>query len=102
MAGRGSCSVEDGVLKTNTAYCKFGNHEWKNYSLSFKARAPKNAEQVQIWAGVRAANRFDRYVVGIKGGLQDDVYMMRLGYMGTDEFMGVRPLLFHPVPGEWY
>lgn len=102
MVGRGSCSVEDGVLKTNTAYCKFGNHEWKNYSLSFKARAPKNAEQVQIWAGFRAANRFDRYVVGIKGGLQDDVYMMRLGYMGTDEFMGVRPLRFHPVPGEWY
>ena len=22
--------------------------------------------------------------------------------MGTDEFMGVRPLGFHPVPGEWY
>ena len=27
---------------------------------------------------------------------------MRLGYMGTDEFLGVRPLGFHPVPGEWY
>lgn len=102
MVGRGSCSVSDGVLKTNTAYCRFGNHNWKNYSLSFRARAPKNAEQVQIWAGFRANNRFDRYVVGIKGGLQDDIYLMRLGYMGTDEFMGVRPLRFHPVPGEWY
>lgn len=70
--------------------------------MSFKARAPKGAEQVQIWAGFRAYNRFDRYVAGIKGGLQDDVYLMRTGYMGTDEFMGVRPLGFHPVPGEWY
>ena len=50
----------------------------------------------------RNYNRFDRYVVGIKGGLQDDLYLMRTGYMGTDEFMGVRPLGFHPVPGEWY
>lgn len=63
---------------------------------------PKDAEQVQIWAGFRTHNRFDRYVVGIKGGLQDDLYLMRTGYMGTDEFMGVRPLGFHPVPGEWY
>ena len=102
MVGRGSCSVSDGVLKTNTAYCRFGSHNWKNYSLSFRARAPKGADQVQIWAGFRASNRFDRYVVGIKGGLQDDIYLMRLGYMGTDEFMGVRPLRFHPVPGEWY
>lgn len=70
--------------------------------FSFRARAPKDAEQVQIWAGFRTRNRFDRYVVGIKGGLQDDLYLMRTGYMGTDEFMGVRPLGFHPVPGEWY
>ena len=34
--------------------------------------------------------------------MQDDLYLMRTGYMGTDEFMGVRPLGFHPVPGEWY
>ena len=102
MVGRGECAVEDGVLKAKSAYCRFGNHDWKNYSLSFRARAPKDAEQVQIWAGFRASNRFDRYVVGIKGGLQDDIYLMRLGYMGTDEFMGVRPLRFHPVPGEWY
>ena len=102
MVGRGECSISDGVLKTRSAYCKFGEHSWKDYSLSFRARAPKEAEQVQIWAGFRASNRYDRYVVGIKGGLQDDIYLMRLGYMGTDELMGVRPLRFHPVPGEWY
>ena len=100
--GRGECSIADGVFRSKGSYACFGNPEWKNYSMSFKARAPKGAEQVQIWAGFRAYNRFDRYVAGLKGGLQDDVYLMRTGYMGTDEFMGVRPLGFHPVPGEWY
>lgn len=100
--GRGKCAVTDGVFRSVDAYSCFGNPEWKNYTMSFKARAPKDAEQVQIWAGFRAYNRFDRYVLGLKGGLQDDIYLMRLGYMGTDEFLGVRPLGFHPVPGEWY
>ena len=102
VVGRGTCSIADNVFRAKGAYAVFGHPEWKNYSFSFKARAPKNAEQVQIWASFRNYNRFDRYVVGIKGGLQDDLYLMRTGYMGTDEFMGVRPLGFHPVPGEWY
>lgn len=102
IVGRGECAITNGVLHTKSAYCTFGNNSWQNYSVSFRARTPKNEEQVQIWAGFRTANRFDRYVVGIKGGLLDDVYLMRTGYMGTDEFMGVRPLRFHPVPGEWY
>ena len=70
--GRGVCRVNDGVFHSRSAYALFGNPEWKDYTLSFKARAPKDAEQVQIWAGFRTHNRFDRYVVGIKGGLQDD------------------------------
>ena len=100
--GRGTCDIVDGVFRSKGSYALFGNPEWKNYTLSFKARTPKEAEQVQIWAGFRTHTRFDRYVVGIKGRLQDDLYLMRTGYMGTDEFMGVRPLGFHPVPGEWY
>ena len=71
IVGRGACRVNDGVLHSRSAYALFGNPEWKDYSLSFKARAPKDAEQVQIWAGFRTHNRFDRYVVGIKGGLRD-------------------------------
>lgn len=100
--GKGACSIRDGVFRSQGSYALFGTPEMKDYAFSFRARAPKDAEQVQIWAGFRTRNRFDRYVVGIKGGLQDDLYLMRTGYMGTDEFMGVRPLGFHPVPGEWY
>lgn len=100
--GRGTCTFENGVYTTCGAYTTVGDSTLSDYSLKFKARAPKGCEQVQIWAGVRTKNRFDRYVVGIKGGLQDDLYLMRTGYMGMDEFMGVRPLGFHPEPGQWY
>ena len=100
--GRGSNKIENGVLKSKDAYSCFGNAALKNYRVSFKARAPKGAEQVQIWAGFRAANRNDRYVVGIRGGLQNNLYLSRMGYMGTDEFLGLRPLRFEPKVGTWY
>lgn len=102
VVGRGECEIVDGVFRSKDAYACFGDHQLKDYSVTFKARAPKNAEQVQIWAGFRTYNRFDRYVVGIKGGLQDDIYLMRTGYMGTDEFLSMRPLDFRPEPGIWY
>lgn len=100
--GRGVNKIENGVLISKDAYVCFGNVEWKNYSIKFKARAPQGAEQVQIWAGFRAFNRFDRYIVGIRGGLQNNLYLSRMGYMGADEFLGLRPLRFEPKPGIWY
>lgn len=100
--GRGTNKIENGVLKSKDAYVCFGNEAWKNYTIKFKARAPKGAEQVQIWAGFRALNRFDRYIVGIRGGLQNNLYLSRMGYMGTDEFLGLRPLRFEPKVGIWY
>jgi hypothetical protein len=99
---RGTCVIENGVLKSKDAYACFGETGATNYEIKFKARAPKEAEQVQIWAGFRAYNRNDRYIVGLKGGLSDDLFLGRLGYMGTDEFLGLRPLDFHPQPGQWY
>lgn len=100
--GRGITKIENGVLKSKDAYACFGNTEWKNYSIQFKARAPQGADQVQIWAGFRALNRYDRYIVGIRGGLQKNLYLSRMGYMGTDEFLGLRPLRFEPKVGTWY
>ena len=100
--GRGSNKIKNGVLTSKDAYACFGNVVWKNYSVKFKARAPKGAEQVQIWAGFRAYNRNDRYIVGIRGGLQNTLYLSRMGYMGTDEFLELRPLYFQPKVGTWY
>lgn len=100
--GRGINKVENGVLKSKDAYVAFGDKELKDYTVTFRARTPKNAEQVQIWAGFRAHNRFDRYVLGLQGGLLNDLYLSRMGYMGTDELLAIRPVDFSPVPGEWY
>jgi beta-galactosidase len=100
--GRGQCGVANGILKTKDAYLSFGDNNWKNYELKFRARVPETAEQVQICAGFRAANRDDRYILMLKGGIQKDLYLARLGYMGTDDFLALRALDFQPIPGKWY
>jgi hypothetical protein len=100
--GKGNCRIENGVFKSKDAYALFGDKDLKNYRLTFSARAPKNAEQVQIWAGFRAYNRFDRYVIGLQGGLLNELYFSRMGYMGADELLGVCMLDFHPETGKWY
>ncbi|MGL2993351.1 glycoside hydrolase family 2 protein [Flavobacterium sp. TSSA_36] len=102
VIGRGNCLIKEGGLHAKDAYVVFGNSQWRNYSVQFKARAPKSEEQVQIWAGFRANNRNDRYVVGLRGGHQNSLYLSRMGYMGTDEFLGLAPLNFEPKPGIWY
>lgn len=38
IVGRGVCQVNDGVFHSRGAYALFGNPEWKDYTLSFKAR----------------------------------------------------------------
>ena len=35
--GRGKTYISDGVLKSQGNYALFGDSEWKNYTLSFKA-----------------------------------------------------------------
>jgi hypothetical protein len=102
IVGRGNCGVSNGVFVSKDAYACFGKPEFANYTIEFKARTPEHEEQVQIWSGFRAYNRFDRYVLGMKGGLSDELYLSRMGYMGADEFLALRPLDFHPKPGIWY
>lgn len=100
--GRGENSIRNGVLLSRDAYACFGDTKLTDYSFQFKARTPKHEEQVQIWAGFRHYNRFDHYILGMKGGLSDELYLSRMGYMGQDEFLALRPLDFHPEPGTWY
>lgn len=102
IIGRGICEIGNGVLVTNNAYASFGGNTLENFEARFKARVPATAKEVQIWFGFRANNRNDRYIVGLKGGLSNDLFLGRLGYMGTDEFLGLRALDFAPIPGQWY
>lgn len=100
--GRGSGEVNNGVLTTKGLYATFGKPEWSDYEINFKARSPKTAEHVQIWAGFRATSRNDRYVIGFQGGLLNELYLGRMGYMGTDDLLGLANLGFHPETGIWY
>ena len=100
--GRGMIKAENGTLFTKNAFACFGERDWKNYKISFSARTAANEQQVQIWAGLRAYDRDDRYIFGFREGLQNNVYLSLKGYMGTDEFLALRDLDFHPEPGTWY
>ncbi|HVW62168.1 MAG TPA: family 16 glycoside hydrolase, partial [Puia sp.] len=100
--GRGVCSIKDGILTTKEAYAAWGDRDQRDYELRFRARTPAGEEQVQIWAGFREYDRNDRYIVALRGGRQNNLYLSRLGYMGTDEFLALRDLDFHPEPGVWY
>lgn len=100
--GRGLVKTEDGVLKTRDAYAVFGDSTMADYEVNFKARTPGNEKEVQIWSGFRASSRNDRYILGLRGGIQNDLYLARLGYMGTDDHLALRHLDFRLIPGKWY
>ena len=109
--GRGECVVADGVLRMKEAYACFGDTTWRNYQFSFRAMAPGSADgaqapgsegDVHICAGFRANNRDDRYILGLKGGSFNALYLQRMGFMGTDDYLAMRPLAFRVKAGEWY
>jgi Glycosyl hydrolases family 2, TIM barrel domain/Glycosyl hydrolases family 2/Glycosyl hydrolases family 2, sugar binding domain len=89
-----SVILQDGFLASRQA--------WRNVDFSFAARAPRNVDQVQIWAGIRCRDRDSRYVFGLRGGNNDDIYLARYAPDGGARFLGIAPLDFHPEPGQWY
>ncbi|ANI89982.1 glycosyl hydrolase family 2 [Arachidicoccus ginsenosidimutans] len=100
--GKGLCVVENGELKTKNAYAAFGDISWKNYQFSFTATTPSTQKEVQIWSGFRAADRDDKYVLGLKGGIENDLYLARLGYMGADDYLALRHIDFPLKTGIAY
>lgn len=75
---------------------------WTNGEISFRARAPQDAAQVQIWAGFHFRDRDSRYVFALRGGNDNDLYLARYAPDGKARFLGFAPLDFQPVPGTWY
>lgn len=92
-------SADSVTLRNGFAQSK---EKWSDCEFSFRARTPKEAEQVQIWAGIRGRDRDSRYIFGLRGGDNNDVYLARYAPDGDDKFLGVAPLDFKPVPGTWY
>jgi hypothetical protein len=79
--------------------------EQRNYGdcdFALDARAPEGVPEVQIWSGIRCRDRDSRYVFALRGGNNDDLYLARYGADGAARFLGIAPLNFHPIPGQWY
>ena len=75
---------------------------WSDGEISFRARAPQDAGEVQIWGGFRQRDRDSRYVFALRGGHDNDVYLARYAPDGNAKILGFAPLDFPPVPGTWY
>jgi hypothetical protein len=89
-----SVLIQDGFL--------IGQQTLGGCDFSFEARAPRDAREVQIWSGINCRDRDSRYVFALRGGNNDHLYLARYGADGAAKFLGIAPVDFHPVPGEWY
>jgi hypothetical protein len=70
--------------------------------VSFRARMPADAPQVQIWGAIRIRDRLSRYVFALRGGASPEVYLARYAPDNGSKFLGFAPIDFTPKPGEWY
>jgi len=68
IEGRGECAIRKESLQLTGCEAVDSHSGLSDYELSFRARAPKNEAQAQIWASVRRTARDSRYAVGIRGG----------------------------------
>src|SRR5882762_5578518 len=80
--GRGSVKVSDGIVQTEGASAFAGDPAWTNYELRFEARAPETASEAQIWCAVRCFDRDRKYVVGLRGGNNQQLYISRYAPFG--------------------
>jgi hypothetical protein len=76
--------------------------QYGDCEFSFDGRAPHGVPEVQIWSGIKCRDRDSRYVFALRGGNNDDLYLARYGADGAARFLGIAPLHFHPIPGDWY
>lgn len=99
---RGDLSVADGVLSMKDCYVTAGDVSWRNYAMEFRARAPDDADTVRIFAGFRFNSDQNRYVFGLRGGNNNDLFLARYGDKNQSAFLKIEPLGFIPQKGVWY
>ncbi len=101
-------TIERAQIETNTQSViilsgyAVNNKIWDDSQITFSGRATSNADQVQIWAGFCYRDRDSRYVLALRGGNDNDIYLARYAPNGGAEFLGIAPLDFKPQPGIWY
>jgi len=90
----GTVVVQDGYLIHSTAF--------EDGEFGFASRVSEDVSEVQIWAGIKCRSRDERYVFGLRGGGNNDIYLARHDADGSAKFLGIAPLNFRPEKGVWY
>lgn len=99
---RGSFLIKEDSLEVTDGWVSAKDVDLENFEFTFSACSPEDAPQVQIWAGFRHYSRDYRYVVALRGGNNNHLYLARMGAEGYDKMLALRPLEFSPMPGVWY
>lgn len=100
--GRGNVIWTEGSVSVKDCWLKSKETLTGAIEFSFSARAAKNAEQVQIWAGWGMKDRDNRYALGLRGGNNNDLYLTHYETIGKDKMLAWEPLNFKPETDEWY
>ena len=98
---RGRFLAENGVLTVSGGWVSAAGVSAENFEFSFSARAPEDGSETQIWASFRQYSRDYRYVVALRGGNNQHLYLGRMGAEGYDKMLALRPMEWTPLPGEW-
>ena len=103
----GAATAAQGMLRLDGAHV-VSNHgqEWTDYELEFRARSSSKDGGVQIFASFRYQSDTARYVVGLRGENNNDLFLAR--YYGHDNLfriLKVKPLPSTALPLQanfWY
>lgn len=71
-------------------------------AMSFRARATHENNPVEIWGAIRVRDRENRYVFGLRGGVEPELSFARYAADGKSHYLGFAPLEFQPEAGKWY
>lgn len=102
IIGRGQVEWTDGMTSISNCLIAGKTENPENFEMVFLTRAPKGAEEVQLWSGFGYQDRENRYALGLRGGNSNDLYLCRYESHGKNEMLALEPLDFTPEPENWY
>jgi hypothetical protein len=101
--GEGDILDSTDTLKLINSHVSTGDRTWEDYELEFRARATSEAEDVQIFASVRYNADMSRYVIGLRGGNNNDLFLARYYQINNlSRIIKIEPLDFMLEKETWY
>jgi beta-galactosidase len=99
----GRASISQGEQSVNLSNGSIARMEpVQNFELSFRAKGVGKDDPVQIWGAIGVKDRENRYVFGLRGGVEPQLSFARYASDGASRNLGCVPLEFTPRSDEWY